>query len=83
MIHDNFDDVSCFKTEFMQFDTPDVAHGTIATLFGVPRYHSFMWEGIVKEQQVLCMVDSGATHSFINEGFVANMGLEVEEFEGF
>lgn len=61
-------------------DSSDV---TIATLSGVPRYHPFRLKGVLKGQWIVCLVDSGATHNFIDEGLAAKRGLQVEEFDGF
>lgn len=51
-----------------QKDTQQV---TMASLSGVSRYHSFHVKGVINGQQLVCIVDSGATHNFIDEGLVA------------
>lgn len=55
----------------------------IVTLFGVPRSRPFRLKGVLKGQRMVCLVDSGATHNFIDEGLVMRRGLQVEEFPGF
>lgn len=61
----------------------DGTRGTFASLSGGSRDHLFMLNGIVKGQKVMCMVDSGATHNFIDEEFVVREGQQVEDFSGF
>lgn len=61
----------------------DETHGTIASLFNGSRDHLLMLKGIVKGQEVMCMVDSGAAHNFLDEDFVVKEGLQIEDFSIF
>ncbi|KAH9329442.1 hypothetical protein KI387_001550, partial [Taxus chinensis] len=61
----------------------DSLDDTLATLSNAPRYHPFCVKGALKGQQVTILIDSGAMHNFIDEGLVARMGLEAEDFKGF
>ena len=42
----------------------------IVTLFGVPCTRPFRLKGFLKGQRLVCLVDSGVTHNFIDEGLV-------------
>ena len=44
---------------------------------------TFRFRGIVDGQCCIAMLDTGATHNFINEYFVAWCKLQVEDFYGF
>ena len=55
----------------------------IVTLSGVPCTRPFRLKGVLKGQRMVCLVDSRATHNFIDEGLVRRQGLQVEEFSGF
>jgi hypothetical protein len=57
--------------------------GTIATLSEVPRYNTIRLKGFIHGQRITTLVDSGATHNFIDATLVAQSGLHTEEFEGF
>ena len=43
--------------------------GTLAALSGVPRYHPFRIRGVLAGQRFIVLLDSGATHNFIDEIF--------------
>jgi hypothetical protein len=60
-----------------------VKGGTIATLFGVPRYNTLMLKVLIKGQRMTVLVDGGATHNFIDASLVAQRGLRTEDFEEF
>jgi hypothetical protein len=60
-----------------------VKGGTIETLSGVPMYNTIRLKGIIQGQHITTLVDSGATHNFIDATLVARRGLHTEEFEGF
>jgi len=57
--------------------------GVIATLSGVPRFHTFMIHGVLQGQRVTILVGGGETHNFIDSTLVARRGIPIEEFEGF
>lgn len=40
-------------------------------------------KGMVANQEVMVLIDLGATHNFIDEVFVRKKGLKTKEFEGF
>jgi hypothetical protein len=61
----------------------EVKRGTIATLSGVPRYNTIMIKGCIQGKRMTILVDSGATHNFIDASLVARRGLHTDEFEGF
>jgi hypothetical protein len=61
----------------------EVKGGTIATLFGVPRYNTLRLKGLVQGQSMTTLVDGGATHNFIDVSLVGRRGLCSEEFDGF
>ena len=39
-------------------------------------------KGVLNGQRVVCLVDSGATYNFIDEGLVRRRVLHVEDFLG-
>lgn len=49
--------------------------GTLATLLGAPRYHPFRICGVMHGQKITMLVDSCATHNFIDEGLIVKRGL--------
>ena len=57
--------------------------GTLATLRGVPKYLTLRVRGTILGQRVLVLVDSGATHSFIDTQLVQRRGIHIADFEGF
>jgi hypothetical protein len=61
----------------------EVKGGTIATLSGVPRFHTFRIRGVLQGQRVTVLIDGGATHNFIDSTLVARRGIPAENFEGF
>lgn len=60
-----------------------VKHRTITTLSGKPRFNSFKLRGVLQGQQLIVLVDSGATHNFIDSTLIAKRGIQTEDFEGF
>lgn len=59
------------------------AGGVLASLCGVPKFLTLRIRGTIQGQQVLVLVDSGATHNFIDAQLVQRRGLTMTEFEGF
>jgi len=57
--------------------------GTLATLPRAPRYHPFRVCGVLQGHKVTILIDSGATHNFIDEGLVTRMKLKPNNFERF
>ena len=51
------------EEESQQGDTPK---GVIATLSGVPRFHTLRVRGVVQGHRVGVLVNGGATHKFID-----------------
>ena len=44
--------------------------GVIATLSGVPRFHTLRVRGVVQGHRVGVLIDRGETHNFINATWV-------------
>lgn len=63
-----------------QQDDEEFASGTLATLSRAPKYHPIRIHSVLQEQKVIVLVDSGATHNFIDEGLVMRMKLKAEYF---
>ena len=61
----------------------DTLEGVIATLSGVPRFHTLRVRGVVQGHRVGVLIDGRATHNFINSAWVAKRGIQTEKFEGF
>jgi hypothetical protein len=57
--------------------------GTIASLSGIPRFHTFRMRGGVQGHRVTVLVDGGASHNFIDASLVERKGITTEAFEGF
>ena len=57
--------------------------GAIAALRGVPKYLTLRVRGTIMGQRVSMLIDSGATHNFIDAQLVQMRGIHMEEFEGF
>ena len=57
--------------------------GTLAALRGVPKYLTLRVRGTIMGQIVSILVDSGATHNFIDTQLVQRRGIYIEDFEGF
>eukprot|EP00253_Pinus_taeda_P032154 PITA_32154 len=57
--------------------------GALAALRGVPKYLTLSVRGTVRGQQVSVLVDSGATHNFIDAQMVDQRGIQTESFDGF
>jgi hypothetical protein len=56
---------------------------TIATLSGVPRFHTFRVCGVLQGQRVTVLIDGGETHNFIDSALVARRGIPTIDFERF
>ena len=57
--------------------------GTIASLSGIPRFHTFRMRGRVQGHGVTVLVDGGASHNFIDTSLVERKGITTEAFKGF
>jgi hypothetical protein len=57
--------------------------GTIASLLGIPRFHTFRMRGGVQGHRVTVLVDGGASHNFIYASLVERKGITTKSFEGF
>ena len=57
--------------------------GVLAALQGVPKYLTLRVRGTVRGQRVSVLVDSGATHNFIDAQMVERRGIQTEGFDGF
>eukprot|EP00253_Pinus_taeda_P027462 PITA_27462 len=57
--------------------------GALAALRGVPKYLTLRVRGTVRGQRVSVLVDSGATHNFIDAQMVERRGIQTESFDGF
>ncbi|XP_059078061.1 uncharacterized protein LOC131876635 [Cryptomeria japonica] len=55
----------------------------MARLSSIQREASFRMRGVLAGQRVVTLLDTGATHNFINEGLIAKRGIQTKEFEGF
>jgi len=45
--------------------------GNIASLSGIPRFHTFRMRGVIQGQRVIVLVDGGASHNFIDATLVS------------
>ena len=50
---------------------------------GVLKYLTLRVHGTVRGQRVSVLVDSGATHNFIDAQLVERRGIQTESFDGF
>jgi hypothetical protein len=57
--------------------------GVIASLSGIPRFHTFRMRGGVQGHRVTVLVDGGASHNFIDSSLVERKSIAAESFEGF
>lgn len=62
---------------------PNVNLSPLALFDNIQKGTSFRIRGTVNGQHCIAMLDTGATHNFINEGFVASCRLQTEDFTGF
>ena len=62
------EELRAVEEESLQGDTPE---GVIATLSGVPRFHTLKVMGVAQGHRVGVLVDGGATHNFIDAAWVA------------
>ena len=74
------EDLQTTEEEQHQAETQE---GVIATLSGIPRFHTFRVRGVLQGQRCTVLIDDGATHNFIDRALVERRGLLMEEFEGF
>ena len=56
---------------------------TIATLTGVPTFHTIKIRGSIQGQHAIALIDGGATHNFIDASWVERQRFPTEDFEGF
>jgi len=57
--------------------------GALAALWRVPKYLTIYVQGTVCGQHVSVLVDSGATHNFIDAYMVEQRGIQTESSDGF
>jgi hypothetical protein len=57
--------------------------GVIASLSGIPRFHTFRMRGGVHGHRVTVLVDGGASHNFIDSSLVERKSISAESFGGF
>ena len=53
------------------------------SMLGPPRYHTFRVRGVLQGHKVTVLIDSGASHNFIDASLVDMREIPTEEFEGF
>ena len=56
---------------------------TIATLIGVPTFHTIRIGGSIQGQHSIALIDGGATHNIIYASWVERKRVPTEDFEGF
>ena len=56
---------------------------TIATMTGVPRFHTLRIRGTVQGHRVGVLIDGGASHNFIDVAWVKRRDIQTESFDGF
>ena len=56
---------------------------TIATLKGVPTFHTIRIRGCIQGQRAIALIDGGATHNSIDASWVERKRFPTEDFEGF
>ena len=61
----------------------ETQEGVIATLSGIPRFHTFRVRGVLQGQRCTVLIDGGATHNFIDRTLVERRGLPTKKLEGF
>jgi hypothetical protein len=52
------------------------------SISGLPRYHTFIVHGVLQGNKVTMLIDSGASHNFIDASLVDKQEISMEEFEG-
>ena len=50
---------------------------------GIPQYLTLRVQGSIQDQRVLVLIDSGATHNFIDAQLVQRRAIPIDGFEGF
>ncbi|XP_059068173.1 uncharacterized protein LOC131858745 [Cryptomeria japonica] len=84
-IEDDTEDVEQVQTQ-LELDIPEPlasAKVAMATLSSYPKFHAFRLKGTLKGKRVTSLVDTGATHNFIDQKLVERRGLQYEEFEDY
>jgi len=71
-----------FHKECQTLDDKYVVGGMILSFCGVPKYFMLKVKGLVVGQEVMVLINLGATYNFINEEFVKKNFLKIE-FEDF
>lgn len=57
--------------------------GVLASLCEVPKFLTLRIPGTIHGQRVLVLVDSGATHNFIDAQLAQRRGITTIEFKGY
>ena len=55
----------------------------IASISSAPKFNSFKVRGVLQGHQIVVLIDSGATHNFIDASLVNKRQIPLEDFEGF
>ena len=56
---------------------------TIATLTGVPTFHTIRIRGSIQGQHAIDLIDGGSTHNFIDASWVERKIFPTKDFQGF
>lgn len=60
-------------------ETESEDRGVVAQLSNIHKNESFRFRGMIGEHLVIALIDTGATHNFIDKRIVAKRGLVAEE----
>lgn len=66
----------------IRYEEENEEGGTLVSISKASKHHPFIIRGIIKGKKVTTLVDSGATHNFIDENLAAKLRLEAKDFKG-
>jgi hypothetical protein len=56
---------------------------TLASISEIPKYNTFRMRGVLQGQNILVLIDGGASHNFIDSSLIQRRHIPTVEFEGF
>lgn len=72
----------CAEEDTIQ-EITELAELSLNSAVGISSPRTIKLKGMVKQEETLVLIDSGASHNFISEGLVKKLGITTKETRGY